>query len=497
MNRNVVIAGQAGFSFGGFLFGQMARFGYNLFVARVLGADALGMYAIAFAVIQIAEVLAVAGLDSGILRFINVYSDDPGRQKKIIGSAVKTGLFFSCSVALLLLLFSGKISMVFNNSRLLQLMICCYAAAIPFNVVTLLFGHAIQGFQKLPPKIIATQVIAPLLLLLLTILFRYTAGHDAALLFPFVFAAIGSFFWIYPYLSKISGVVATDIFRARTDRVLLAYALPFMGVSLLSMMTHWLDIIMLGMLTDVATVGIYHPAARTAGLIRSVLLAFSGIAAPMIAELHAGSQNEEIGRIYRMVTRWIVVVIMPPVLFFMLFPELVLGLFGVRFAAGSTALMLLTASSFLLVCFGLSSTVLAMTGYSRLSFLNALAAFALQVALNFALIPRMGINGAALATLLVFLILSALRIFQIHHLLKISPFGKELLKPFASAVFTAVLLVAVRPWLLSLPLFTALSVGAVLSTGIYMALLLFLKLEQEEREIILKALPFINRKHGR
>ena len=179
MNRNSVIAGQAGFSFAGFLFGQASRFGFNLLVARVLDPDALGTYALAVAVIQISEVFAIAGLDSGLLRFVSSNSSDPLRQKAVIGSALKTSLFLSLAVALLLLLFSGNIASMLHGSHLLQLTLCCYAAAIPFNVATMLYGHAIQGFRKLQPKIIATQMVSPLLLLLLTLLFRYTAGQKA------------------------------------------------------------------------------------------------------------------------------------------------------------------------------------------------------------------------------------------------------------------------------------------------------------------------------
>jgi len=493
LSRNTVIAGQAGFSFAGFLFGQASRFGFNLLVARVFDADALGTYALAVAVIQISEVLAIAGLDSGLLRYVSVHSSDPLRQRRVIGSALKTSLFLSMAVALLLMLFSHQIALMLHGSHLLQLTLCCYAAAIPFNVATMLYGHAIQGFRKLQPKIIATQVLNPLFLLLLTLLFRYVAGQEAALYFPFAVSAAVAFFWIRPYLSKISGVIPMEIVRAGSDRSMMIYALPFMVVSLLSMMTHWLDVMMLGMLTDTATVGLYHPAARTAGLIRAVLLAFAGIAAPMIAALHAGSQNEEIGRIYKMVTRWIFGIVIPPVILFMLLPEMVLGIFGTRFTAGSNALFLLTAASFLQVCFGLSSTVLAMTGYARLSLFNALGALGLQIVLNLMLIPRMGINGAALATLLVFFLLSAVRISEIFILLKIHPFGKALWKPIAAGFFVALLLMAVRPWLLSLPVFAGFMAGALLSVCSYAVLMLLLKLEQEEREIILRFIPFINK----
>jgi len=494
LNRNSVIAGQAGFSFAGFLFGQASRFGFNLLVARVLDADALGTYALAVAVMQISEVLAIAGLDSGLLRFISVHSSDALRQKAVIGSALKTSFFLSISIVLLLLLFSGRIALILHGSHRLQLTLCCYAVAIPFNVATMLYGHAIQGFRQLQPKIIATQVVSPLLLLLLTIVFRYMVGQEAALIFPFALSAAIAFFWIRPYLSKISGVLPLDIVRATPDRAMLLYALPFMVVSLLSMMTHWLDVMMLGMLTDTATVGLYHPVARTAGLIRAVLLSFAGIAAPMIAALHTGSDNAEIGRIYKMVTRWIFGLVIPPVLLFILLPEPVLGVFGQRFTAGSHALILLTAASLLQVSFGLSSTVLAMTGYARLSLFNALGALGLQVVLNLILIPRMGINGAALATLLVFFLLSTVRLGEIYILLKIHPFGKALWKPLAAGIVTAVILMAARPWLHSIPVFAGFLTGALLAVSSYSALMLLLKLEQEEREIILKALPFIKKK---
>lgn len=497
LNRNAVIAGQAGYSFGGFLFGQIARFGYNLLVARLLGAESLGIYALTVGVIQITEVFALAGLDSALLRFINVHGADPLRQRQVIGSALKTSLLFSLSAVLLLLVFSGSIASLLHGSSLLLLAICCYAAAIPFNAATMLFGHAMQGFRRLQPKIMAIHVVSPFLLLILTLAFRYTAGSEAALLFPFALSAAGAFFWIRPHLKSITGTVTRDIAAARFDRALLSYALPFMVVSLLSMMTQWLDVMMLGMFTDAATVGMYHPAARTAGIIRSVFLAFSGIAAPMIAELHAGTGNSEIARIFRMVTRWIVSIVTPAVILFMVFPETVLGIFGSRFTTGGTALVLLSASSFLQAAFGLSAIVLAMTGYARLSLVNALGALALHVVLNLFLIPVMGITGAALSNLLVFLLLSVVRLAEVRVLLKVHPFGKGLWKPFAAGIITTALLLAARPLLITLTVPGALAAAALLTVAGYTAVMLLLKLEDEEREIIFKFLPFINRQPKR
>ena len=120
-----------------------------------------------------------------------------------------------------------------------------------------------------------------------------------------------------------------------------------------------------------------------------------------------------------------------------------------------------------------------------------------QVALNLLLIPRMGLNGAALATLLLFLLLSALRLGEIQRLLKIHPFGKALWKPLAAGLSCGALLLVVRPWLLTLPPFAGLVTGAVLALSSYTLLMLLLKLEAEEREIILRYIPFFNKESKR
>jgi len=379
MNRNFSIAAGAGFSLGGFLVGQMARFVYSLVVARLLGADALGTYALAIAVVQIAEVAAMAGLDSALLRFVPATRHDPLRRMEVIGSVLKMALWLSLAIFLLLELFAAPVAAVLNGSRLLQLAVACYAAAIPFNVASMLYGHAMQACGNIRPKIIATQIINPVLLLLFTLLFNAAFGGEAALLFPFALSAALSYFWIRPRLAPVAGMLRVAGGTGAVERPVLFYALPFMAVSFISMSMHWLDVMMLGMLTDPATVGLYHPAARTAGLIRAVLVAFAGMAAPVFAELHAAGRMDEVGRIYRLLTRWILTLVIPLLLLFALIPGPVLAVFGSSFPKAAPALVLLSGAAILQAVFGMAATLLAMTGYARLSLINAAVALLLQV----------------------------------------------------------------------------------------------------------------------
>jgi O-antigen/teichoic acid export membrane protein len=343
VKREVTIAREGSIAMAGFVFGQLFRFGYNLAAARLLGAEALGAYALVVAVMQVGEVIAVGGLDAGLLRFV---SQREGEERKdIIASAMKSAALISILAGILVLLFSGPIARLLHGGGLLQMALCSAAAGLPLSVMTMMAGFAMQAHHRFLPKVLATQVIQPVLLVLTMIAARYASGVNAALALPFLLAPLVALVWIAPGFNRMTGIGMNNVLRADGNRELWRFSLPLLAVSIFSILSHWIDVVMLGLLTDVGTVGIYQPAARTAGLLRSVLLAFSGIAAPIIAGYHGRQESAGIRETYEMVNRWIVMLVMVPFLLFVLFPGETLSVFGKGFGAGSTALVLLAVTS--------------------------------------------------------------------------------------------------------------------------------------------------------
>ncbi|HWQ27156.1 MAG TPA: oligosaccharide flippase family protein [Chlorobaculum sp.] len=491
MKREVTVAREAGISMAGFVFGQLFRFGFNLAAARLLGADALGVYALVVAVVQIGEVLATGGLDAGLLRFVNLKSD--ADRKPLIASAMKRAALASAAVALLIVLLSGSIAEAMHGGRLLRLALCSAAAAIPLSVTTLIAGHAVQAFRKLMPKVVATQMIAPAVLLVTMVVARFGLGNDAALFVPFVPSALMALVWIWPRFGRTTGVGLSDVLHAASgDRAMTAFAMPLLAISLFSILSHWIDIVMLGVLTDPHTVGIYQPAARTAGLLRSVLLAFSGIAAPMIAGYYGGRDASGTRGLYDMVTRWVLTIVMLPALILALFPGEVLSVFGKGFGEGSAALVMLAASALLQAWFGLGATVLAMSGAERLSLLNQAAALVLQVLLHLLLIPVLGLNGAALSTLVVTVLLTVVRMLELYRLFGIPPLSVKAWKPLTAGGFAGAAMLAMKPMLATMAAMPALAAGAAAGAVVYVILIRAFRLEHEETEVILKLIPFLN-----
>ncbi|NTU58521.1 MAG: oligosaccharide flippase family protein [Chlorobiaceae bacterium] len=491
MKREVTVAREAGISMAGFVFGQLFRFGYNLAAARLLGADALGIYALVVAVVQIGEVLATGGLDAGLLRFVNLKDDE--EQKRLIASAMKRAAISSAAVALLIVLLSGPIAGAMHGGQLLRLALCSAAAAIPLSVMTLMAGHAVQAFRKLMPKVVATQMIAPATLLVTMLAARYSLGVDAALLLPFVPASLMALAWIWPRFSRTTGVGFSSLLHGGFgDRAMTAYAMPLLAISMFSMLSHWIDIMMLGFLTDPHTVGLYQPAARTAGLLRSVLLAFSGIAAPMFAGYYGAHDVSGIRSLYDTVTRWILMIVMLPALVLAIFPVEVLSVFGSGFGDGAAALGMLAASALLQAWFGLGGTVLAMSGGERLSLVNQASALVLQAILHLLLIPVLGLNGAALSTLVVTVLLTALRMLELRHMFGIPFLSVKVWKPLLAGVLAGATMVALKGFLCTAGAIPAIATCAGAGAVVYALLIRAFRLEQEEMEVILKIIPFLN-----
>ena len=210
-----------------------------------------------------------------------------------------------------------------------------------------------------------------------------------------------------------------------------------MFMAILGMVLHWTDILMLGYFTDTSIVGLYHPAARTAGIIRVILFSFVGIYGPIIAEMYSKKQTEQMNHIFKLVTRWIITFSLPFAILILLYPRKIMLIFGGDFIDGYSILMILVTANFIHAVFGIGGTTLNMTGFPKINLFNTFIGCGLNIGLNIIFIPIMGGNGAAFATLITLSFIAIIRGFQNWKLLNLFPFGWKLLKPISAGIVAA------------------------------------------------------------
>ena len=430
------ILSEAFLSFSGMTLGSVFRYIFSIVMARFLGAQMLGIYSLGNAVTRIAEIFALMGLDNGVLRFVSRDTENKENIKNSIYSSIKLGFLSSIIISIILFCSAELIvNNLLNEDNFLIIVIKIFALSLPFSVLTLISSFATQAFKILKYKIFVNQIVNPLTLLIAFLASYHFLGTKLSILIPTVISAVVGLVFITKFLSNFSDINFNNLIKSDVNKEILRFSIPLMFVSAIGIIMHWVDIIMLGVLSNAIDVGMYHPIDRTAGLVRMILFAFAGIFAPIFSEHYFKNNISGMKESYQSSSKYILMFSFPVFIFLFVFANPMLLLFGSEFQ-NADALKILLIGIFIQTIFGLGSSTLSMSGNTKFNLFNVLIALILNISLNYILIPQYGIVGAALATTLALLILSILRFVENIVLMKLNLFSIKLLKPIISGSIT-------------------------------------------------------------
>lgn len=190
--------------------------------------------------------------------------------------------------------------------------------------------------------------------------------------------------------------------NARACRTMLTFSLPLILSSWAGLFgANWLDLIVIKWYRPVSDVGAYSLATQLAGVVQQVAIVVSTVWLPRVSVMIANGEDEQVRTISRRVfPYWLlgtsvlfcaVILGMRPV---------VLLLFGPAFERAIPVLAILMLAGSALALF--TSFAPIVTAYGSTWALTAicLGSAAVNVLMDFALVPFYGINGAAVATVL-------------------------------------------------------------------------------------------------
>jgi len=481
------VAKEASITYIGLVAGNIFRYLFTILLARWVGVEYLGIYSLGNAVTRLTEVIGKAGLDSGVLRFVSHHrgKSQEHAARSSIRSALKIGFVFSIIIMIIQIALSGWLAFaIFKSNALLKTLLIINAISLPFSIITLIAAWSTQGFQIMKYKVIVTDIFAPIILLISMVLLYFSLSAEAALYYPLLISAVISCFTIMYFLKKISGVSIKSIISSKVDFKILYFSSPLMMVAVIGTFMHWLDVTMLGYFTNSETVGLYYPAARTAGLLRSVLLAFISIFSPMMSQFYAQKNAAGMENLYHLVTRWIFTVSVPILILLLMFPSKFMLLFGPEYMSGSNTLIILSVAVFMQAIMGIGSPALTMTGHPKVNLVNSIVAVIINVILNIILIPKYGLEGAAWATLISLSLIGFARIIEVSVILKLPYLNRSFFKPVIAGITTWIFLSALKPMLMNYHTLITLLIGGISAIIVFGVVLLILKIEPEDLELL-------------
>jgi O-antigen/teichoic acid export membrane protein len=481
------VARGAGISTAGQGAGRVLGYLTQVMVARLFGPAAFGFYSLGVAAVNGAQILSRFGMENGVVRYVAHHRarEDTSRVRGTIIQAV--GVTFALSFVLSAVMFfgAGFAAEWYYHKPFMETVLRAFAVTLPFFTFMMMVLWATQGFQTVTYASYVQQMIRPaLFLVLVPVFYLLGAGIIGTVAAYGVSMFLGSFVAVY-YLRKLFPPLFDNKVPARFEtRELFAVSVPMSITTGAQYLNTWSAVWVMGAFAAAGPVGIFTAAARTATLSTIVRFAFSGIFSPIISSFYARGELEDLGRLYKDVSRWIFTGAFAIFLPILLLSEEILAIFGADFTAGWTALIIVAAAQLYSSSVGPTPRMLAMTDNQNVAMVATAAAAITGVVVSLALVPGLGILGAALGMSAAIITENTATLVAVRRRLGFWPYNWAWLKPLAAGLIAAAA-AYLAGLVLPLPgvLATIAVVGVVFGIG-YLVLLMLFGLNDTDREFL-------------
>ena len=385
---------------GGNLVLIVGGYAFKIYLARTVGAEGLGLFALGETLMGFALLLTLWSLDETVFRFIPQFTalKATDRLQRLLWAAIFHVLVFGILVASILF-FTRHFwaARVFHNNALSGVL-CFFALMLPPRALSVLFRQIARGYKEVKWIVISQSFIAfPCKVALSLILIAFGWGLSGWLVgeaFAYIVSAamLGWLVWrLTPQAAR------TPLREIRQEPTVYAFAGTMIGISLLSVTANSLGPLLLGIYLSARDVGVYSVALTLVGIMTLVQSNVNSVFAPHIPELYAADSITELMEIYYRVTRCNLAATFPLFVIYVLMAPDVMGIFGGEFAQGSLVLVILAVGGIIDLGAGPMASLMKLTGHERLVLLADLFKLLLATATLLLLLPIFGLAGAALA----------------------------------------------------------------------------------------------------
>lgn len=390
-----------------------------ILLGRLLSLEGYGVYASVLEWLNFLAIPTALGMDRLMVREVAVY------RARSAWAKVHGFLRWGNAAVLMTSLVVGAlgaavVTLVVKDHDGLRLSFYLALASLPLTSLTSVRQAAMRGFDHIvggqwPELVLRPLIVIALSLLAWWLLPQFGLQFSAPWAVGAATAATFIAFLVGAYLLAV--VLRREAKPAKPSYEPGSWfrlALPFIVISGMYVINVRTSALMLLALAGPTAVGLYQPASRGSDLIALVLLAVNTAIAPTLARLFAEHKTRQLEHTVARSTRMITLISLPIALAFILFGNVFLAVIGPEFAAARTALAILSVGQLVNAATGTVGTLLNMTGHERDVARAVGVSAVLNVALNALLIPRFGLEGAALATALGTLLWNVLLSYSVY-----------------------------------------------------------------------------------
>jgi O-antigen/teichoic acid export membrane protein len=409
----------------GMAVGAVLEYATQGLVASQLGPSDFGIFSVGLQIFTFGLMLATLALPNAVARFIPSYQAEHGSGpvNQIIATSLWLNLVSSLLVGGVLFLAARPIGEHLFHEQRLATVLQLLALAVPSSAMVTLLAGALRGLKMSRQASVLIFGYDRALRLGFVVVFLLIGlglrGPALAYLPASVLVLVlGLRYMLRP--TTLSGLpppaaeVVGELFR---------YAWPLLLSQLLARARLAIQPLLLAYFLDARSAGIYTVAWFIAESFSLVVTAFNFLYLPVISGVSTAGNVGRVRRLYRLITNWALISILPTCLLVVVLPETFLGFFGAHYDEGAWALRLLVVRSLMNVGAGVAGATLLATERTRTYLWIGLIGTAVSGSLGLLLIPALGLVGAATAQMLASAVWNGLTLLVVYRMYRMQPFS--------------------------------------------------------------------------
>ena len=481
-------------SFIGKLIGRGLNIILMVTLAKWLGPELFGVYAITWTLLRVLGLITPLGLNLAVIRFGTEFvHNEPVRFKGVVKQSWLIAILAGGIFSILFYMVTPFITEIYNEPAL--------RSALRWLAPAFLFWAGIRlavATTKITKRMTFAVLIGDVLrpgihLLVIFGLIQYGFGLTESVVSLVVSLAVTFMVGLLLTLRLFPILRSPGIKSKSEARSLVSFSIPAILAVATGAYLYWVDRLMMGIWLPARDVGIYQAMGQFSFIFTVILNSLNAVMLPIIAEQLHRNNRSDLNKLFRVAAKWSVYISLPIFLVMFLEPSLLIEVvFGSEYVIGKVVLLILITTQLINVSTGAVNHLLIMSGNQKMWFRLSLIALLVNIGLNVLLLPRLGMEGSAWATAVSITGLFLAGIWQSRQRLGIWPYDKRYLKGLAATGATLVGLLLWRQWI-QLPEIPYLILMFIFSGCLFLSILLLLGLDDEDDALVALFQSYMNK----
>ena len=409
----------------------------RIVLARNLSVAEYGLFFSVFTMISFLAIFNNLGVPEALVKFVSEFlvKKKFNQIKSLIIISFLAQVLTGFILAIVLFFLSNFLAKTYFKTQLAVPVILWFILILFLYNLRTLVKNIYQAFQRMVTYALMYLIENILILVIILFFLIFRKGifiaiysHILAYVIILIFFTAG-LFKVFNFLEHKFIVKKKDV------KGLFKFGLSIMFKGLGAVIILYTDTLILTYFRSLEEVGIYNVVVPTVMMLMFFTNSIAAVIFPMVSELWTRKKKDYLVKGLEMLEKYSFVIIMPTAIILFAFSRIILSLmFGQAYASGSTAMQVLLIGIIFLSIYSIYQAAMAGIGKPEIPTKVYLQGALLNFLLNLLVIPKLGMIGAAITSLIAYFYIFIRSVFNLRRLIKVSMPWLSWLKIFISGL---------------------------------------------------------------